>query len=307
LKISFKETLLKFNSPRRVVQFLSFLLFSAAIFNLGALPLLLPVLFTWGLPQNNVGDAFTALQFMLYSAVFPFLAIAAFLVTGVLIGKAMCGWVCPFGFIQDIIVFIKRKKLEVSRRSHDTMINFKYVILGIALFISVTFSITKVLKTSASYESGLGIFTKAPFTTLSPAETLFGALPRMFSNFSSALAQKSVIDAIAAISTLPALFWVEFGILIFVLVFAAYTPRSWCRYFCPHGAIMAIMNRFSFIGLRRDPVKCAKGGCRLCVQACPMRVPILELPWQKFSDPECIYCMKCVDACRDKAIKITYP
>lgn len=296
MKVSIKEALLKFNSPRRVVQLLSFLLFSAAIFNLAALPLLLPVLFTWGLPQNTVGDAFTALQFMLYNAVFPLLAIAAFLVTGVLIGKAMCGWVCPFGFIQDIISSVKRKKLEVSRRSHDTMINIKYVILGVALFISVTFSITKVLKVSASYESGLGIFTKAPFTTLSPAETLFAALPRIFSNLS-----------LGFISTLPALFWVELGILIFVLAFAAYTPRSWCRYLCPHGAIMAIMNRFSFIGLRRDPVKCSKGGCRLCVQACPMRVPILELPWQKFSDPECIYCLKCVDACKDKAIRVTYP
>ncbi len=307
MKISIKEALFKFNSPRRAVQLLSFLLLSAAIFNLAAQPLVLPVLFTWGLPQNTVGDAFTALQFMLYNAVFPFLAIAAFLVTGIIIGKAMCGWVCPFGFVQDIIIFIKRKKFEVSRRSHDTMINMKYAILGIALFISVTFSISKVLNASASYESGLGIFTKAPFTTLSPGEMLFGSLPRMFSNFATALTQKSVADAIGGIATLPALFWVEFVIMGFVLVFAAYTPRSWCRYLCPHGAIMAIMNRFSFIGLRRDPVKCAKGGCRLCVQVCPMRVPILELPWQKFSDPECIYCMKCVDACKDKAIRVTYP
>jgi polyferredoxin len=84
-------------------------------------------------------------------------------------------------------------------------------------------------------------------------------------------------------------------------------PRSWCRYFCPHGAIMAIMNNFSFIGLRREPTKCEKSGCGLCVQVCPTRVPILDLPWEKFSHPECIYCMKCADACGHKAIKLTYP
>jgi polyferredoxin len=36
-------------------------------------------------------------------------------------------------------------------------------------------------------------------------------------------------------------------------------------------------------------------------------VPILDLPWEKFSHPECIYCMKCVDACQHGAIKLTYP
>jgi polyferredoxin len=70
---------------------------------------------------------------------------------------------------------------------------------------------------------------------------------------------------------------------------------------------MAILNKFSFIGLRRDPVKCEKGGCRLCVAACPMRVPILDLPWEKFSHEECIYCLKCVDACKDRAIRLKYP
>jgi len=70
---------------------------------------------------------------------------------------------------------------------------------------------------------------------------------------------------------------------------------------------MAIMNKFSFLGLRRDLVKCSKSECRLCVEACPMNVRILDLPWEKFSDMECIYCMKCVDVCPNKAIKLKYP
>jgi len=92
-----------------------------------------------------------------------------------------------------------------------------------------------------------------------------------------------------------------------VLVLAAYVPRGWCKYFCPHGAILAFLNRFSFLGLTRDPVKCTKAGCSDCVQACPMNVPILELPWEKFTHPECIYCLKCVDACTTKAIKPKIP
>jgi len=302
-----KEYLLKYNTFRRIVQFLSFTFFSAIIFNLGALPLLFPVLWTWGLQQNTAGDAFTALQFALYDAVFPWLALASFLIIGVLIGKSLCGWICPFGFVQDLVGFVKRKQADFSSRTHDSMVYMKYFVLGIALFVSVTFSVSKLMGTSDGYEKAIGIFTKAPFTTLSPAETLFGTVPKMIFNFRMALASKSVMDAMSGISTLPPLFWVQFFVMAFVLVFAAFIPRGWCRYFCPHGAIMAVLNRFSFLGLRRDPVKCARGGCRLCVSACPMRVPILDLPWEKFSDPECIYCMKCADACHDKAIKLKYP
>lgn len=302
-----KKHHLKYNIPRRIVQFLSFIFLSAIIFNLGSLPLLLPVLWTWGLPQNTAGDAFTAIQLNLYNTVFPWLAIASFLVVGVLIGKSLCGWVCPFGFIQDLVGFIKRRKSDFSLRTHETMVYVKYFVLGIALFISATFSVTKVMGISGNYEKALGIFVKTPFTALSPSETLFATLPSLIKDFRFAIVENPAVNVFAGLTTLSALFWVQFVIMAIVLVLFAYVPRSWCRYFCPHGAIMAVMNRFSFIGLRRDPVKCAKGGCRLCVEACPMRVPILNLPWEKFSHPECIYCMKCADACKDEAIRLKYP
>jgi polyferredoxin len=239
--------------------------------------------------------------------VFPWLAVASFLIVGVLIGKSLCGWVCPFGFIQDLVDFIKTKKMEISPATHGSMTYIKYFILGIVLLISLTFSASKLIGGYKSYESALGIFAYAPFTTLSPAETLFATLPKMVQDFSTVIMEKPVLEVLYGILFLPALFWVQLFILIGVLLFAVYVPRSWCKYFCPHGAIMAVLNRFSFLGLRRDPVKCVKGECRECVKACPMRVRILELPWEKFSDPECIYCLKCVDACPNKAIKLTYP
>lgn len=312
LNLDIKKKLMKNNTARRIIQFLSFVFFSAIIFNLGSLPLLLPVLWTWGLQQNTVGDAFTALQLMLSgwqqsAPVFPWLAIASFLLVGILIGKSLCGWVCPFGFIQDLVDFIKAKKMEISPKTNQEIAYVKYFILGIALFISITFSATKLLGTHSSYERAMGIFAYAPFTAISPAETLFATLPRMIQGFVNAVMEKPVMDVLSGILDLSPIFWVQLFILIGVLILAAYVPRGWCRYLCPHGAIMAVLNRFSFIGLRRDPVKCVKGECRECVKACPMQVRILELPWEKFSDPECIYCLKCADACPNKAIKIKYP
>ena len=307
MKSEIKQKLLKFNTFRRIVQFLSFIFFSAMVFNLGSLPLLLPVLWTWGIEPNTVGDAFTALQFMLFNVVFPWLAIASFLIVGILLGKSFCGWVCPFGFVQDLIGFIKRKKWQISPRTHDSMVYMKYAVLGITLFVSVTFSVSKLVGSSHGYESALGIFAKAPFTTLSPAETLFATLPKMILDFRDSVLEAPFLEQLSGIVNVPVLFWFQLAIMISVLVFSAYVPRGWCKYFCPHGAIMAIMNKFSFLGLRRDLVKCVKGECHLCVEACPMNVRILDLPWEKFSDPECIYCMKCVDVCPDKAIKIKYP
>ena len=308
-----KQRLLKINTLRTVIQFISFLFFSAVIFNINPLPLLLPVLWTWGLSQNIVGDAFTALQLMFSGweqntlTVFPWFAIASFLIVGVLIGKSLCGWICPFGFIQDLIDFIKVKKAEISPSTHKSMILVKYFVLGISLFISLTFSAAKLLGTHKSYERAIGIFAYAPFTAVSPAETLFAILPKMVQDFSNAIVKESFWNVLSGVLDLPPLFWIQLFILIGVLVLAAYVPRGWCKYLCPHGAIMAILNKFSFIGLRREPVKCVKGECRECVKACPMRVRILELPWEKFSDPECIYCLKCVDACPNKAIRLKYP
>lgn len=302
-----KKYLLRYNTPRRVVQFLSFVLFTVLVFGAVSLPIVLPVLWTWGQQPNGVGDAFTAIQLWLYAGVFPWLALASFLIVGVLIGKSMCGWVCPFGFVQDLLVFIKRKQTDVSLRTHETMIYVKYGIAGIALFISATFAGAQAAGVGQGYEHALGILVKVPFTALSPAEPLFAALPSGIRYFSSAIVQKSALDVLGGLANLSALFWISFVFMIIILVLATYVPRGWCRYLCPHGAIMAVLNNFSFIGLRRDPVKCEKGGCGLCVTACPMRVPILDLPWEKFSHEECIYCMKCVDACKDKAIRLKYP
>lgn len=307
---SIRKRLLKYNTPRRVVQLFSFILFSGIVFNLGVLAALFPVLWTWGLKTNTVGDAFTAIQLMLSGwnlayVVFPWIGLASFLIVGILIGKAMCGWVCPFGFVQDLLGYVRRQQTDLSARAHETALYGKYVVLGLTLLISVTYSASLLAGVGTSYHTALGILATAPFTSFSPSETLFATIPRLISGFQFSGDIGSNI--LTGLSGLSALFWVQFAIMILVLAFVIYVPRSFCRYLCPHGAIMAVMNQFSFIGLHREPFKCEKGGCRNCVLVCPTRVPILDLPWEKFSHPECIYCMKCVDACQHGAIKLTYP
>ncbi|MDH5461762.1 MAG: 4Fe-4S binding protein [Candidatus Bathyarchaeota archaeon] len=294
-----KKAIFRIETARKAVQLISFVLFSATVFGLGPWSIVLPVVHSLGTPEKTIGDAFTVLQKMLYEAVFPWLPLASFLLIAIVLGRSLCGWVCPFGFVQDLLTYVKKKHTQVSLRTHQSMINVKYFILAATLLVSGTLAASLAMGMGESYKRAIGIFAPAPFNALSPSDTLFAVLPRIVLNALYGIAVESLL-------TSP-LFWARLFILGAFVLLVAYVPRGWCRYACPHGALMAILNRFSFLGLKRDPVRCTKDGCRKCVEVCPMKIRILELPWEKFADPECIYCLKCVDECPTKAIKPKFP
>jgi polyferredoxin len=287
-----------------ISQIVFFLLLNAVLFGVEPSALLLPILQSLGNPVATAGDAFAVMQYQLYQTVVPWLPLASLLIFTVLLGRMLCAWVCPFGFIQDILGFLRRRHREISLRTHNEMLYIKYLILGVVLFISLTVSLSVVAGLGNSYRNALGVFAQAPFNALSPHDTLFGVLP--VSIFNVITAEAPFTGFLEGIGSIPVLFWVRLFILALVIVFAVYTPRSWCKYLCPVGAEMALLNRFSFLGLKRDPVQCTKSSCRRCVEVCPMRVPILDQPWEKFMHPECTYCLECVDACKTRAIRPKY-
>ena len=304
---SIKTRILRFQTLRFISQLFFFIILNAALFGVAPTSLVLPVLNSSGTTQKTIGDAFAAMQTQFYQAIFPWIPIAAFLIFAVFLGRATCGWICPYGFLQDVLGVFKRKHTEFSPRAHEQFLNIKYAILAIAIIIVILLGITTATGVGTGYKDTLGFFGEAPFNFFSPADTLLAIIPKMALDAQYALLQESFTTVLGGIASWSLLLWVRFAILAVVIAFAVYTPRSWCRYLCPHGAILAFLNRFSFLGLKRTAIQCTKATCRECVKVCPMRVPILDLPWEKFSDPECIYCMKCVDACSTKAIKPTYP
>jgi polyferredoxin len=304
-----RKAVFRIETVRKITQFCCFLLFNAVVFGLGPWPILLPVLESLGTPSKTVGEAFGALQLTLYKlSLAALLALASIFLTAVFLGRALCGWACPFGFTQDLLGYVKRKHTLVSLGTHKWMIKVKYGVLAIALFVSGTLAVSLAMGMGTSYREALGDFAKAPFNALSPADTLFAVLPRIVSDSRYAvLTWETYEAAVAGILSVPMLLWVRLTVMILIIALATYIPRGWCRYLCPQGAFSALISRFSFLGLKRDLVKCAKAGCRDCVEACPMMVRILDLPWEKFTDPECIYCLKCFEACPTKAIKPKFP
>jgi len=306
-----KRRIMWIESARKIVLFVSFILFNLGVLGVSPIPLPLPILEGGSSSIKTVGYSFDLIQTLFAKVIFPWLPFASIFLLSVIVGRATCGWLCPFGFVQDLLAYIKRKHSEVDLRIHNQMIKLKYLILAVTLFVSVTLAASLALGVGEIYKEAIGPFALGPFTAISPSDTLFKTLPNLILatqyTIHSFLGGPSLIGGVMeALMSGSVIFWARIIVMVLILLFAVYTPRSWCMYLCPLGALMAVFSRFSFLGLKRDLLKCTRAGCRICVEVCPMRVKILTEPWEKCAYPECIYCLKCVEACPERALSLKF-
>ena len=307
----------KWTLPRLIVQLISLLAVNALVFtqiypylNLKSIPFGLPILASVNSSFTAVYSSLDLIQMELSQPEFPWIVLGTIFLIGAVVGRAFCGWVCPIGFIQDIITTLKGRLNFISPRTHKAAKQFKYLVLSVTFLISGSLSLTLYLGGGSDYKNALGVFASGPFIAISPDGTLFGTIPALLAmvreNFAALIARPPTIQEVWAglnrIPPLPAL-----RIIILVAFFAAAwkVPRFWCRYVCPTGALMAVFQKYSYAGIKRDPVKCTK--CPHCEVRCPMQINILDLPWEKFNDPECIMCMECVDACPHGSLSLKFP
>ena len=297
----------KWTLPRFLVQFFSLIAVNALAitliypsFKFQPIPFGLPILASINSPYTVIYSSLDLLQLELSQPEFPWIVIGSILLIGAIVGRAFCGWVCPIGFIQDIITTLKNKLDFVSPRTHKSGKKFKYFVLFLTFLFSGTLGLALYSGNGLEYKSALGVFATGPFTAISPDGTLFGTVPALIrlasENIGSILSKPPTIQEVwDQLTKVPPLLALRLLILLGFFGAAWKVPRFWCRYVCPTGALMAILQKHSFAGIKRDPVKCTK--CPHCEVKCPMQINILDLPWEKFNDPECIMCMECIDAC----------
>ena len=300
------------------VQFLFFLLFNALIFKVVYPYLQLervgyswPVLSSLNSPFSFMVGSFDLVQFMFSSSEFPWFALASIFIIGSLFGRLLCGWVCPFGFVQYLISTFRSSHVQVSPKTHEQFKSLKLFILALTLFISGSLFLALEFGIGEDYSEALGVFARGPFLAVSPDGALFGTIPMFLMEGGSLLLKASEVfsnyDAFVKwFWSMPANLVFSFFLLAISFYGAYMIPLFWCRYLCPVGGFMGIFSRFSFLGMKRDPVRCTKK-CPDCVRVCPMQVRILELPWEKFNDQECILCLDCVEACPNGALGLKFP
>ena len=201
-----------------------------------------------------------------------FYVIGFLMIFGSLFGRFVCGWLCPFGLVQDLlhkIPFIRKIKTV----PFDRYLRFvKYVILVVFVLALPLF---------VRGESGYGTpwFCKL----ICPSGTLLGGIPLVLKNPS--------LQRIVGF-----LFGWKIGILLLIVFLSMLICRPFCKYLCPLGAIYGIFNRFSLYHYEIDASKCTD--CKCCSKACPMGVNVCQNP----NSSECIRCGKCKEACPQQAI-----
>ncbi len=188
---------------------------------------------------------------------------------GVMLGRMICGWLCPFGLIQELLYKIKTPKLKKNKVTR-LLSYFKYVVLVFFVFI--------VPIMYAFRDTPLPAFCKY----ICPAGTLEGGIG-LLSNKANA----------SYFSMLGPLFTWKFLILISVVVTSIFIFRMFCRFICPLGALYGFFNKISFFGIKVDNSKCTN--CSLCISKCKMDI-------KKVGDHECISCGECISVCPTKAI-----
>ena len=193
---------------------------------------------------------------------------------GVLLGRFICGFLCPFGWFQELLHKLPTKKLSTRKLRHLTYL--KYAVLLVMVILLPALAVNEV---------GMG----DPFFCkyLCPQGVLEGAIPLSLTN----------AGIRAALGTL---FTRKLSILLAVAVLSVVFYRPFCKWLCPLGAFYALFNKVSLFQMQVDPNKCIS--CGKCAKACQMDVDITKTP----NHTECIRCGMCVRACPTHAVAFRY-
>lgn len=192
--------------------------------------------------------------------------------TAALLGRLVCGFLCPFGLIQDLIFkipfFRKIKKLKGE----------KYLRLIKAIMF---WGFVIILPVFVLDEFGYG---KSWFCAyVCPAGTLEAGLPIFLVNEGL----RSVVSFVFAFKAF---------ILVFLIILSLIVLRPFCRYLCPLGYVYGVFNRISLYQYNVDKTKCIN--CGLCEKNCNMAVDIRK----ESASANCIRCGECKKNCPVGAI-----
>ena len=170
----------------------------------------------------------------------------------VLLGRGVfCGWLCPFGALQELLAHVARAlrlpQWNPSERLQQHLWGGKYVALGVILLLVIV--APSAVPAAEEVE---------PFKT---------AITAMF------------------VRGLP---YVIYAVVL--LLIGLFTERAFCRFLCPLGAALAILDRLHLVELLKRRPQCGSP-CHLCERSCPVKAIKSS---GKIVMSECFQCLDCM-------------
>lgn len=265
---------------RRIVQLVSALLNNAyfkgfaslSIYQRGGKAVCVPVLNCYSCPGALGSCPVGAMQSFLTSYKHQLSLYVAGLLTvvGAATGRLVCGWLCPFGLIQELLNRIPSPAIPLPA----ILKYLKYLVLLLTLLLPVV------------WLNSAGLSSPYFCKFLCPAGTLEAGLPL-------GLLTPQLQPMLGS------LFYWKLAVLFIFVLLSVMIFRPFCRVLCPLGAFYALFNSFSLWRLEVAPERCVS--CGICNNICPMEIAVTQNP----NDRECIRCMRCTDQCPQKAIVYT--
>lgn len=184
----------------------------------------------------------------------------AILIMSLVFGKVFCSWLCPIGFVSEVLGDLGDKILK-RRLRLPTALDWplrlaKYLLLGFFVYV-IFFTMTKL---------ALQTFLDSPYNLTADIKMYY-----FFAEIT------------------PFALTVIVGLVLLSIPIRGF----WCRYPCPYGALLGILSLLSPQKIKRNPTTCVD--CGKCAKVCPsfIKVDKINTVW---SD-ECTSCIACVDAC----------
>lgn len=194
-------------------------------------------------------------------------------VFGVFFGRVVCGFLCPFGLIQDLLYKIPFVKKITALPGERALRWLRFVFLGVFVIVLPAF---------VADFMGLG----EPWFCkwICPVGTLEGGVPLVLLNSGMRSAAGFIFR------------W-KLAILIVTTLASIVIWRPFCRYVCPLGAVYGILNKVSLYRFEIDTDKCTR--CSACQKACGLGIKVFDSP----NSIDCVRCGECRDACPRGAIQ----
>lgn len=198
----------------------------------------------------------------------PFYAFGTVAVSGGLAGRAICGWLCPFGLLQELAY----RASKALRPLPAVLMRLKYAIM------------LAMLPASAWLVGAGGFGTTYFCAYICPAGTLEAGIPLLLAN--------------PALRGLAGWTFAWKVALLAVLAGAAVVHyRPFCRTLCPLGAFYGLLNRVALLRLRYSQSLCTH--CGACSAVCPVG---LDVP-KAHNSADCVRCLRCTQVCPAGAIR----